>query len=157
MKKIFDWTIGSFFRSIGRIIAYLVIGGVIGLLLYNGDHISNLKDLIGIDYVYALTSPNWAVELPPIQQTLYKNCTGTSTCSSDITLSQSSVNNRRYVYNSSDISVATNGVLIMNNSGNLKQGYIYQVNYYLCSGGNLNPSGSSFYISAINYNSPGTK
>lgn len=33
MNKIFSWTVGSFFRSIGRILAYLVIGGLIFFLL----------------------------------------------------------------------------------------------------------------------------
>ena len=32
MKKIFDWTVGSFFRTFGRIIAFIVIGGIIVIL-----------------------------------------------------------------------------------------------------------------------------
>lgn len=37
MKKIFDWTAGSFFRTIGRVIAFSVIGYLIAMLLQAND------------------------------------------------------------------------------------------------------------------------
>lgn len=37
MRKVFDWTIGSFFRTFGRIIAYLIIGGLIAYILADND------------------------------------------------------------------------------------------------------------------------
>lgn len=37
MQKIFNWTVGSFFRSIGRIIAYIVVGAIIAYLLSAND------------------------------------------------------------------------------------------------------------------------
>lgn len=33
MKQVFNWTIGSFFRTIGRIVAYLIIGAIIAFIL----------------------------------------------------------------------------------------------------------------------------
>lgn len=36
MKKILDWFFGSFFRSIGRIVAYLLIGYIVVYLLQLG-------------------------------------------------------------------------------------------------------------------------
>lgn len=43
MKTIFNWTAGSFFRSIGRIIAYIVIGCLIGMIInYNNIKIPNV-------------------------------------------------------------------------------------------------------------------
>lgn len=52
MQKIFNWTIGSFFRSIGRIFAYLVIGGIISYLLYSNTNF-RIIDLLGIQKVSA--------------------------------------------------------------------------------------------------------
>lgn len=37
MKNIFNWTVGSFFRTFGRIIAYLIIGGLIAFILSDND------------------------------------------------------------------------------------------------------------------------
>lgn len=56
MKTIFNWTIGSFFRSIGRIFAYITIGCIIAYLL----NISGFDwgRLIGIEYVKADTQVN---------------------------------------------------------------------------------------------------
>ena len=56
MKQIFNWTIGSFFRSIGRIVAYVVIGGFIAYMVNRGGYLRNIKltDLLGIENVSAL-------------------------------------------------------------------------------------------------------
>lgn len=52
MKKVLNWTVGAFFRTIGRTIAFLVMGGLIYYLLsYNGV---GLKDLF-FDSVSAAT------------------------------------------------------------------------------------------------------
>ena len=37
IKNVFNWSVGSFFRTIGRIIAYLLIGALIGLILSKSD------------------------------------------------------------------------------------------------------------------------
>lgn len=58
MQKIFNWTLGSFFRTIGRTIAFLVMGGLIYYLLsYNGIDLKNLF----LDNVKASTyqNSNW--------------------------------------------------------------------------------------------------
>lgn len=53
MKKIFNWTFGSIFRTFGRIIAYLIIGSLFGLILSkSGFKISSLF----LDKVSASTS-----------------------------------------------------------------------------------------------------
>ena len=51
MKKIFDWTIGSFFRTFGRIIAFIVIGAIVVLLAEKSG--IKLPDVLGIGRVYA--------------------------------------------------------------------------------------------------------
>lgn len=37
MEKLFNWTVGSFFRTIGRLIAYFAIGSIIAYLLANSN------------------------------------------------------------------------------------------------------------------------
>lgn len=170
MKKIVNWTFGSVFRTFGRIIAYLIVGGLIGLIMsQNHVKISDIfslglkKEFISVESdIKLINSPEWSSSLPQLQQTLMFDCTGTNTCNTQIGMTQytealSDASERRFVLNSSDINILGNGVVVMSNSGNLKSGYIYQVNYYLCSQTSLNPSGSSFYITAIDYSNPGVK
>ena len=43
MKKIFNWTVGSFFKTLGRIISYLFIGGVLFYIASKYDLLSFTK------------------------------------------------------------------------------------------------------------------
>lgn len=52
MKKILSWTIGSFFRTFGRIIAYLVIGGLIAYFIGKSGIKWSLPQVLLMD-VYA--------------------------------------------------------------------------------------------------------
>lgn len=45
MKQVFNWTIGSFFRTIGRTIAFLVMGGIIYYILSSNGFEFGLKEL----------------------------------------------------------------------------------------------------------------
>lgn len=45
MKQIFNWTIGSFFRTIGRTIAFLAMGGLIYYILSSNGFEFGIKDL----------------------------------------------------------------------------------------------------------------
>lgn len=59
MKNIINWTLGGFFRSFGRILCYLVIGGIIAFLIaVNSDKIDPKilgAKILGIEYVKAAT------------------------------------------------------------------------------------------------------
>lgn len=47
MNKIFNWTFGSIFRTIGRIIAYVLIGLIATFIVFKGRSVSDIKnDLI---------------------------------------------------------------------------------------------------------------
>ena len=167
MKKIINWTFGSVFRTFGRIIAYLIVGGLIGLILsQNHVKISDIftlglnKEFISVDApIKMVNSAGWARNMPYLEQTLMKDCTGANTCNNNIgmtnAISGDDTYERRFVTNSSGITIASNGVLVMSNSGRFKSGYLYQVNYYLCGSASL--SNGSFYISAIDYDNPGVK
>lgn len=45
MRQIMSWTVGSFFRTIGRIVAFIVIGGLIAFLFSRNDFDWGIKDL----------------------------------------------------------------------------------------------------------------
>ena len=45
MKKVFDWTVGSFFRTIGRTIAFFVMAGLLYYILSYNDISFGIKDL----------------------------------------------------------------------------------------------------------------
>lgn len=53
MNKIFNWTFGSIFRTLGRVICYMLIGALFTLIL----HKNNIKitDLLGLDVLSAKT------------------------------------------------------------------------------------------------------
>lgn len=55
MKQIFNWTVGSFFRTIGRIACYLIIGGILAYFVSDGFTKGNIRitDLLGIQKVSA--------------------------------------------------------------------------------------------------------
>lgn len=57
MKQIFNWTIGSFFRTIGRTIAFLAMGGLIYYILSTNGFEFGIKDLF-FENVKALTLTN---------------------------------------------------------------------------------------------------
>ena len=55
MEKLFNWTIGSFFRTIGRLIAYFAIGAIIAYLLANSNiNLGGITNLF-LDQVNAST------------------------------------------------------------------------------------------------------
>ena len=169
MRKIINWTFGSVFRTFGRIIAYLIVGGLIGLILsQNHVKISDIftlgikKEFISVTAPIKMTSAShWAEDLPLLERVIIKDCTGTNTCntnatSNEITAYYDSGKIRKFV-SSDTLNIANNGIIMYVNSGLLKKGYMYGVNFYVCASNTINPSGSSFYISPVDFDSPGNK
>lgn len=94
MKKIFNWTVGSFFRTIGRTIAFLLLGA---LMVYLG-HRSGIKisDIIGITRVSAAENViSWTTQQVRIQTTRDGNYSWTTFRNIN--------GNNSYVFSSSDI------------------------------------------------------
>lgn len=106
MQKIFNWTIGSFFRSIGRIFAYLVIGGIISYLLYTNTNF-RISDLLGIQKVSASTytgqhyTPwtNGNTDLPTLGPYGYVSLTTAQNITSDFHVSSFFLKNKLNVSN----------------------------------------------------------
>lgn len=74
VNKITNWTFGGFFRTLGRTLAFIVIGLLIGLILQKND--IKIGQLFGIEYVNAAAIENWSVKQVKIQ-----TCNGDGVCS----------------------------------------------------------------------------
>ena len=64
MNKIFNWTFGSIFRTLGRVFAYLLIGGLITLICVKNN--IKLPQLLGFEVINAktfTTTENYRVRL----------------------------------------------------------------------------------------------
>ena len=137
MKKILNWSIGSFFRTIGRIIAYLVIAFLITLIIAKTD---NLKSLLFMS-VKADTTPNyWITNTDvPTYFDLF-DCTE-STCnrvdSSNYTNEMIELNEtggRQFPVTTRQYNLQGNGIVIRTSSNaRYNVGYLYQTTFYVCS------------------------
>lgn len=137
MKKILNWSIGSFFRTIGRIIAYLVIAFLITLIIAKTD---NLKSLLFMS-VKADTTPNyWITNTDvPTYFDLF-DCTE-SACnrvdSSNYTNEMIELNEtggRQFTVTTRQYNLQGNGIVIRTSSNaRYNVGYLYQTTFYVCS------------------------
>ena len=55
LKKISNWTFGGMFRTIGRILAYIIVGLIISILLMKSDR-NILRKILGIETVMAASA-----------------------------------------------------------------------------------------------------
>lgn len=94
MKKIINWTFGSVFRTIGRILAYLLIA-LLGVLIIQKNDIK-ITDLLGIYKVNAATLHSWSTQQTRVQTTH----DGTDTWSSWYNIN----GDNPYTFSSSDLS-----------------------------------------------------
>lgn len=137
MKKILNWSIGSFFRTIGRIIAYLVIAFLITLIIAKTD---NLKSLLFMS-VKADTTPNyWITNTDvPTYFDLF-DCTE-STCnrvdSSNYTnemIELGQTGGRQFPVTTRTYNLKGNGIVLRTSSNaRYNTGYLYQTSFYVCS------------------------
>lgn len=73
MKNIINWTFGSFFRTIGRIACYLIIGGILAYFVSDGFSKRDFRitDLFGIQRVMASSGSVWLGEVQQSDNTWY--------------------------------------------------------------------------------------
>lgn len=151
MKKILNWSIGSFFRTIGRIIAYLVIAYLITLIIAKTD---NLKSLLFMS-VKAATTPNyWITNTDvPTYFDLF-DCTE-STCnrvnSSNYTNEMIELNEtggRQFTVTTRPYNLQSNGIVIRTSSNaRYNVGYLYQTTFYVCSDAIMDNAVNTIYPS----------
>lgn len=151
MKKIINWSIGSFFRTIGRIIAYLVIAFLITLIIAKTD---NLKSLLFMS-VKADTTPNyWITNTDvPTYFDLF-DCTE-SACnrvdSSNYTNEMIELNEtggRQFTVTTRQYNLKGNGIVIRTSSNaRYNVGYLYQSTFYVCSDAIMDNATNTIYPS----------
>lgn len=139
MKKIINWSFGSFFRTIGRFLAYFLIGI---LILIIGAK-SGLK--LFLMPVKATTNDGWLYNVKNnIQNTHFydlgsgTNYTWYDSVTSPIQLDESG-NNWFFFHPEKAHTLATNGLMYSFYSGtSFKAGYLYNLQYYACSDAKVN-------------------
>ena len=151
MKKILNWSVGSFFRTIGRIIAYLLIAFLITVILSKSDILSNLLFMS----VKAVTTPNyWITNTDvPTYFDLF-DCTE-STCnrvdSSNYTNEMIELNEtggRQFTVTTRPYNLQGNGIVIRTSSNaRYNVGYLYQSTFYVCSDAIMDNATNTIYPS----------
>lgn len=151
MKKILNWSIGSFFRTIGRIIAYLVIAFIIFTFVSKSDKLSILLFMS----VKADTTPNyWITNTDvPTYFDLF-DCTE-STCnrvdSSNYTNEMIELNEtggRQFTVTTRQYNLQGNGIVIRTSSNaRYNVGYLYQTSFYVCSDAVMDNATNTIYPS----------
>lgn len=151
MKKVLNWSIGSFFRTIGRIIAYLLVGFLLALIVSKTD---NLKNLFFMS-VKADTTPNyWITNTDvPTYFDLF-DCTASS-CdrvdSSNYTnemIELSDVGGRQFPVTTRTYNLLNNGIVLRTSSNaRYNTDNLYQTTFYVCSDVNMSGATHSIYPS----------
>lgn len=163
MHKIINWTFGSFFRTMGRFIFYIIIGSLLMYLLKD----LKIGGLFNILEVHADTTTDaWVLNMNQIERGSYYNWTGASTLGSSIALTsdnfivewfdnhnESVLINLNYMYNTNAINVGSNGISIGGNAAQVfVSGYLYRVVLYVCGTQNFSRYSSSSFVIGNNAN-----
>lgn len=151
MKKILNWSIGSFFRTIGRLIAYFVIFSLIVFICSKIDILNNLLFMS----VKADTTPNyWITNTDvPTYFDLF-DCTET-TCnrvdSSNYTnemIELTETGGRQFTVTTRQYNLQGNGIVIRTSSNaRYNVGYLYQTTFYVCSDAIMDNATNTIYPS----------
>lgn len=151
MKKIVNWSFGAFFRTIGRILAYLLVGALITLICLKSD---KLKSLLFMS-VNASTSPKyWITNTDvPTYFDLF-DCTE-STCNrvdsenyTNQLIELGEVGGREFTVTTREYNLKGNGI-VMRTSLNSRYnvGYLYQTTFYVCSNAIMDNATNAIYPS----------
>ena len=155
MKNIINWSFGAFFRTIGRVLAYLLIGFLLAIVY--------LK--LGLNFGYmkvnASTSVNqWSEHLPDLTRVNMYEC-GSSACYDKTTdfggiESSTGTGDRKYVFSSSKLTVdKSGGTVIQTTTGDVvNAGYLYLTKFYICFGNSI--SSYNYKIGTAAYSTPST-
>ena len=142
MNKIFNWTFGACFRTIGRFFAIFLIGV---LLIFIGSKMGlELPSWLSLKLNAATITynRNWSASLPQLSRVDFKSCSGANTCNTLLASEQTTLsindNNTLRTFNVNDeaMNIGPNGYII-ETYANTRAGYLYEVNYYICSNKNI--------------------
>lgn len=135
IKKVLNWVFGSFFRSIGRIIAYLTIGG---LIFYIGNKL-NIFNFMQVNA--AVYNGDWleSNNVNMISWGGMADCSSSSNCSSvGTTTSLVSERNKEImiIHAMEQINTTSSGggmAFYYNTNYLLNKDYLYNITTYVCS------------------------
>ena len=136
MNKIFNWTFGAFFRTLGRVFGFLV---VCLLLLLIGSKIGiKLPDWLFLK-VEAVSTVGWGNDLGLGEANIWYDCSGSNTCTTqkDLVKLTDPTINRTYLVGDDTVTIATNGTSLMYRY-NVAKDYLYSVQIGVCSNKSLN-------------------
>ena len=147
MKKILNWTFGACFRTLGRFLGIFIVGV---LLIFIGSKIGfKFPDWLALN-VKASTEwvDDWAQLLPNLTRVDYNDCSTTSNygngrpyCTKsmemDYNVLTTGIGTRPFVSTTTSMNIGTNGYVITVPTQKVKPGYLYNVNFYVCSNKNL--------------------
>ena len=114
-----------------------------------------LITLIGLTKINATTLTNWAEGLPTLNRVQMYECQTTNQCYEKEVNVQGlvTVNGNRDIAISQSLTLDSGGISIQTNVNELKEGYLYLTNYYVCANYSLNDVDALIYNS--NYGTPG--
>lgn len=156
MKKIFNWTLGACFRTLGRFLAIFIVGV---LLIFIGSKLGFKLDSILPIKVNAATVNQWSDNLPVLNRVQMYEC-GTSQCYEKTTdfggISTGGDGDRKYIYSANNLTVdSVGGTVIQTTTGVLlNKGYLYLTKFYICNKPNI--SSYEYKIGNANYATPST-
>ena len=154
MKKIFNWTLGACFRTLGRFLAIFIVGV---LLIFIGSKLGFKLDSILPIKVNAATVNQWADNLPVLNRVQMYEC-GTNQCDEKTTdfggISTGGDGDRKYIFSSKNLTIdSSGGTVIQTTTGDvLNKGYLYLTKFYICNKPNI--SSYNYKIGNADYDKP---
>lgn len=152
MKKILNWSIGSFFRTLGRIIAYLVIAFLIFAFASKSDILSNF---LFMNVNASTYNSFWLEDTDTITSGGIYDCSSDTSCKEVYTQSSTFAINdievRGTISNRDKLKVGPNGNVLNIQGYLLKKDYFYSIDVYVCSSDNLSNLSAQIYGSYYNY------
>lgn len=144
IKKISNWVFGSFFRTIGRLLVYILLGYLLSILLSKYD----ISGLFNILEVHAVQTDSWLINVKNRPTyTLGYNWTSANNYST-LSLSQQDLSEYNSNLNEYDLNVyynhmigtdtsitlGSNGVSFVNFVGQvMRENYLYSITNYYCT------------------------
>lgn len=151
MKKIVNWSFGAFFRTIGRILAYLLVGALITLICLKND---KLKSLLFMS-VAADTQPKYWItntDVPTyfdLFDCTESNCNRVNSENyTNQLIELNEVGGREFTVTTREYNLKGNGIVIRTSSNaRYNVGYLYQTTFYVCSNATMDNAINTIYPS----------
>lgn len=151
MKRVLNWSFGAFFRTIGRILAYLLVGALIMLICLKND---KLKSLLFMNVNASTYNSAWLDDTDTILTGGIYDCTSSTTCNEVTTQSSvfaiNDVSVRSTISNTKKLTPSSNGNALNVGGFKFKKGYFYSATLYVCSDNSMYNLNAELFSSSYN-------